>query len=66
MKTTYVVAGLVLLATAIAVVYILSQPRGAPVPVGSLGAGNTAATTFAGIWGGLGGAGAAAIGAAES
>ena len=67
MKTTYMVAGLVLLVAAVAVVYVLSQPRGPATSY--MTTGNTAGGaqgTFAGIWGGLGQVGGAIAGATES
>lgn len=56
MKTTYIVVGLVVLVAVIAVVYVLSQPRGAtPGALGTMAQGNTSAQgTFNGIWSGLG------------
>lgn len=63
-----IIIGLVVLAAVIAVVYVLSQPRGATY-TGTLGTGATggnAANTFAGIWNGLGATGVAIAGAAES
>lgn len=67
MKTTYIVAGLIVLVAVVAVIFVLSQPRtSAP---GTLATGSTAggaASTFSQIWQGLGAAGTAAVGAAES
>lgn len=66
MKTSYMVVGLIVFVAIIAVVYVLSQPRGAtPFTTGALGTG-AASSTFAGIWGGLGQVGTSIAGAAES
>lgn len=68
MKTAYIIVGLVVIAAIVAVVFVLSQPRG-NTPIGTLGQGNTAAggaqSTFAGIWGGLGQVGSTIAGAAS-
>jgi hypothetical protein len=68
MKTQTLVIGLVVLIAVIAIVYVLSQPRGTTY-TGTLGTGagaGGAAGTFAGIWGGLGQAGTSIAMAAES
>jgi len=56
MKTTYIVVGLIIIAAIVAIIYVMSQPRGSN-GLGTLGTGNVtnpgAAGTVAGIGNGL-------------
>lgn len=65
MNTTYIVVGLVVLVAIVAVVYVLSQPRGAqPQTFGTMTQGNTSAQSiFNGLWSGGGQIGSTIAGA---